>query len=101
MREARIVARETPLGRPLVAADYCKIVWTVEAPEDAVFPEAAPRRQHILKRLLEEAAAQGAAPTDADLAEALGVSRRTVLRDAKALEASGISLPTRRRLRAK
>jgi predicted DNA-binding transcriptional regulator YafY len=42
-------------------------------------------RRARLERLLEEAQAQGAAPSSADLAHALGVSRRTVQRDLAAL----------------
>jgi biotin operon repressor len=51
----------------------------------------------VLRRLLAEAEAQGAAPTDDDLARALGISRRTVLRDMEALREAGVTFPTRRR----
>jgi predicted DNA-binding transcriptional regulator YafY len=51
----------------------------------------------VLQRLLYEAQAQGAAPTDDDLAAALDVSRRTVLRDMAALQAAGVAVQTRAR----
>ncbi len=62
-----------------------EVVWTVDAGE----PDAALRaaegkvalRRARLRRLLAEAQAQGAAPTQADLARALGVSRRTIRND--------------------
>lgn len=60
------------------------VVWTVREPGDE--PGAAGRRA-VLLRLLDEARAQHAVPTDDDLARALGVSRRTVLRDVAALRA--------------
>ncbi|MBP8002910.1 MAG: helix-turn-helix domain-containing protein [Chloroflexi bacterium] len=47
--------------------------------------------------MLRDAAAQHAAPTDADLAQALGVSRRTIIRDMKTLAKQGQLPPTRRR----
>ena len=47
--------------------------------------EGAARRRHVLARLLREAAAQQATPTHDQLATALKVSRRTILRDLPAL----------------
>lgn len=44
-----------------------------------------------------EAEAQNASPTDNDLAQALDVSRRTILRDIKILAEAGVTMPTRRR----
>ncbi len=57
------------------------VTWTLEAPEDAQAGDKAACRRHRLARLLEEARQQGAAPTQRDLAEALGVGLRTVERD--------------------
>ena len=58
--------------------------------------EALAHYEH-LRRLLAEAVAQKAAPTDDDLAAMLGVSRRTVLRDMELLAVEGVALPTRKR----
>jgi len=93
----RLVRADVPLGRKLTDADYRSVAWTVYAPEDDAVARLALRRQQVLRRLLAEAESQGAAPTDDDLAAALRVSRRTVLRDMKLLAASGRSYPTRRR----
>lgn len=98
LRRARLVRIGVPLGRRLGPADYIEVTWTIAAPEDAALADSAGRRRHVLRRLLREAAAQGAAPTDADLAQALGVSRRTILRDMAVIGGAGASLPTRRRL---
>ncbi len=65
------------------------VEWTVRAPEDADLPEGPPRRRHRLRRLLAEAAEQGARPTVQALAQALGVSPRTIRRDLRELETSG------------
>jgi predicted DNA-binding transcriptional regulator YafY len=46
-------------------------------------------RQARILRLLAEAQAQGASPTEADLACALGVSERTIKRDIAALWQEG------------
>jgi DNA-binding SARP family transcriptional activator len=57
------------------------ITWTVEEPRDQLIDDPTARRRHILARLLAEAAAQAVTPTHDQLATALGVSRRTILRD--------------------
>jgi len=79
---ARAGARQ---GRAQEEDERVDITWTVLGPEDEGIESRAERRQVALRRLLREAAAQGAAPTDQDLAAALGVSRRTVIRDRKIL----------------
>lgn len=93
----RLARAEAPLGRPLTEADFVSVRWTLSTVSDAAIPDATERRRHILRRLLAEAGAQGAAPTDDDLARALGVARRTIERDMAALQAAGHPLPTRRR----
>lgn len=93
----RLVRVTAPLGRKLTPADYVSVHWTISSPLDTVVADPVERRRQILLRLLAEAAAAGAAPTDADLAAALGVSRRTILRDMEQLAATGATLPTRRR----
>jgi DNA-binding Lrp family transcriptional regulator len=56
-------------------------------------------RRVRIQRLLDEALEQGAAATQEDLAQALHVSVRTIKRDCKELEAQGIYLPTRGKLK--
>jgi DNA-binding SARP family transcriptional activator len=76
-----LARRDAPLGRTLHAHEFVTVRWTVRAPEDDALADKAERRRQRLRRLLHEAELQGAAPTDDDLARALGVSRRTILRD--------------------
>lgn len=64
------------------------VEWTPRSPEDDALPEGPRRRRHRLARLLQEAEAQGALAERAALAEALGVSKRTVERDLAALRAA-------------
>ncbi|MGC9348103.1 MAG: hypothetical protein ACP5JG_08205 [Anaerolineae bacterium] len=80
--DAGIVSRTLPSAsddQPL------QIAWTLDAgPADAALKQAQGAialRRARLNRLLREARAQGARPSTADLAEVLGVSRRTVQRD--------------------
>lgn len=75
---------DAPLGRTLQPEEYASVTWTLDAPEDEAVSDKAERRRHRLRRLLQEAAAQAGAPTD-DLAHALVVSRRTILRDMEVL----------------
>ncbi|MBK7893706.1 MAG: tetratricopeptide repeat protein [Anaerolineaceae bacterium] len=96
-QDVRLVKATVPLGNALTDADYKTVRWTISQPTDALIASPVTRRRHILQRLLAEAEAQEAAPTDADLAQALGVSRRTILRDMDALATENITLPTRGR----
>lgn len=93
-----LARQNAPLGRPLLAEEMVTVRWTISAPEDEAIASKSARRQNRLRRLLAEAAAQEAAPTDNDLAEALGVSRRTILRDMADLAGSGFTFLTRRRV---
>jgi len=95
--QVTLAAQDAPLGRPLAADERVTVRWTIAAPEDAAVNGKAALRRHRLQRLLMEAEEQGGAPTDDDLAQALGVSRRTILRDMAHLTRSGVLLPTRRR----
>ncbi len=92
-----LARRDAPLGRPLASAEMIAVSWTLDAPEDEAIGSPADRRRYRLQRLLAEAVAQGAVPTDDDLAAALKVSRRTILRDMASLARAGVILPTRRR----
>lgn len=89
------------LGRRLTAADRVRVRWTIDAgAEDAALRRTGTTvalRHHRIRRLLAEAAAQGAAPTDQDLADALGVARRTIETDMATLRREGIPIETRRR----
>jgi hypothetical protein len=72
---------DAPLGRPLRESEFVTATWTVAVPQDEAIRGKVARRQHKILRLLREAQAQGVAPTHSHLAEALGVSRRTIERD--------------------
>jgi hypothetical protein len=90
-------------GRALRDTETTEVTWTVDAGlEDrqvlGQHGSVALRRVRI-QRLLDEALAQGAAACQEDLAQALHVSLRTIKRDCAALEAQGIYLPTRGKLR--
>jgi len=88
---------DVPLGRSITDADRVSVRWTIDAGDiDAELLQREGKvalRQQRVRRLLAEAQAQGAAPTDADLAHALDVTERTIERDMAALQTSG----TRRR----
>jgi tetratricopeptide (TPR) repeat protein len=91
-----VLARvDAPTGRTLHPEERVTVNWTIKAPEDVAIVDKSERRRYVLQRLLAEAAAQAAAPADADLAQALGVSRRTVLRDIQELARDGFTAPTR------
>ena len=72
-------------GRRVPKDALVSVVWTPWLPEDEAIPGKKARRQRQLRRLLDEAAAQGAAPTIAALAGALHVSAGTIKRDLAAL----------------
>ena len=88
-----LVRADVPLGRVVRHDELISVRWTVYAPDDDAILDKAERRLYRLNRLIDEAKKQGAAPTDDDLAQALGVSRRTILRDMQTLTKP----PTRKR----
>ena len=98
-----LTAIEAGHGRILRETELKEVVWTVDAgPEDLrVQPEhgVVGLRRVRIQRLADEAVAQGAVATQEDLARVQNVSTRTIKRDSKALEAEGIYLPTRGRLK--
>jgi hypothetical protein len=93
----RLAHVDAPLGRTLRPDEWVALRWTLHAPDDDLVAGGGARRRHRLRRLLAEAQAASAVPTDDDLAAALGVSRRTVLRDIDDFRANGEHPTTRRR----
>ncbi len=87
---------DAPLGRPLSADEQIAVTWTVETPQDRAIRSKGKRRRQQIVRLLHEAQSQNALPAYHHLAEALGVSQRTILRDMAALNQAGIDLPPTR-----
>lgn len=93
----RLPRTDAPTGRPLRDDEYVAVHWTLRAPEDESIDDGPARRQARLRRLIQQAADQGAAPTIGDLATALGVSEPTVRRDLAALRRAGHHVQTRGR----
>lgn len=91
----RLVRVDAPTGRPLRDDERVEVTWTVKSPNDEQVSGKVARRQHRLLRLLNEAAERSAAPTVADLADALGVSASTLKRDLAALREAGHQVRTR------
>lgn len=98
-----VASVKAPFGPPLAAAEKVTITLTVDTgAEDAEVKArqgAEAQRRGRLLRITEEALEQGGALTQEDLARALGVTRRTILRDVKALKAEGHLVPTRGELK--
>jgi DNA-binding transcriptional ArsR family regulator len=93
-----LARRGVPRGRPLRPDELVEVIWNLEEPAQREVGHSANKaatRQEILLRLCAEALAQDAEPTVGDLAEALGVTPRTVDRDIAALRAAGETLVTR------
>jgi DNA-binding SARP family transcriptional activator/DNA-binding transcriptional ArsR family regulator len=93
-----LARRGVPRGRPLRPDELIEVIWSLDQPSQREVGHAANKataRQQILLRLCAEALAQDAEPTVGDLAEALGVTPRTVDRDIAALRAAGQVLVTR------
>jgi DNA-binding transcriptional ArsR family regulator len=105
VRLVELARADVPLGRRLTYDDRIMVRWTIDnGDEDTLKLQSDGEqelRRHRILRLIAEASSQGAAPTDHDLAEALGVSRRTIESDMAALQAAGMQLPTRRRSRSR
>jgi tetratricopeptide (TPR) repeat protein len=93
-----LARRGAPRGRPLRPDELIEVIWNLVEPAQRAVGYAANKattRQELLLRLCAEASAQDAEPTVGDLAEALGVTPRTVDRDIAALRAAGEILVTR------
>jgi len=94
-----VTSLKAPFGPPLAATDEVEVTLTVDAGvEDAgVRVQEGPeglRRGRIL-RLTEEALEQGGVLTQEDLARALDVDRRTIVRDIEVLKGEGHLIQTR------
>lgn len=87
--EAGVASRSLPAAR---GTHLVQVRWTLDAgPADTALKQARGAialRRARLSRLLREARAQGATPSAVHLAEALGVSKRTIQRDLAALRPS-------------
>jgi DNA-binding transcriptional ArsR family regulator len=93
-----LARRGVPRGRPLRPDELIEVIWNLVEPAQREVGHAANKaitRQELLLRLCAEASAQDAEPTVGDLAEALGVTPRTIDRDIAALRAAGQILVTR------
>ena len=89
-------ALASPVPPPGADADWTVPQhWDELTAEDHWVWDTLFARQQTLLRLCAEAIAQDAEPTVGDLAEALGVTPRTVDRDIAALRAAGETLVTR------
>jgi DNA-binding Lrp family transcriptional regulator len=90
-------------GRILRETALKEVIWTIDAETEDLRVKRAHGsvglRRVRIQRLADEAIAQGGVATQEDLARVLNVSTRTIKRDSKALEAEGIYLPTRGRLK--
>jgi len=86
-------------GKPVRKTASQDVLWTINAgQEDQEVLEKHGRvalRQVRIQRLLDEALEQGGVASQEDLATALNVGLRAIKRDCRALEATGIYLPTR------
>ncbi len=90
----RLPAAAAALGRTLRDRDMVEVVLTIAEPADAELSGPEQRRAR-LRRVMSEAAAQGALARVEDLAAALDVSVATIRRDLAILRRSGQHLPTR------
>ncbi len=94
-----VVSLKAPFGPPLAESEKKTVTLTVDTgvEDEAVKEEQGveAQRQGRILRILDEALEQGGVLTQEDLAKALGVSRRTIGRDVKALQAEGHLVHTR------
>jgi transcriptional regulator GlxA family with amidase domain len=94
-----VTALAAPFGPKLAASEKVTVTLTVDSgAEDAqvrASQGAEGLRRGRLLRLTDEALAQGGVLTQEDLARLLGVDRRTIERDVRALKAAGHSVATR------
>lgn len=93
--QLRLPCAQAPTGRPLQEHEWVEVSWTINTTADLEIAGKQERRQARILRLLDEARAQGAAPTIDDLASALDTSQATIKRDLACLRQAGHKLTTR------
>jgi len=87
-----------PAGKPLKDCEYVAVRLTLCADGDAQLlaeQGAKALRQHRIKRVCDEAIAQGAPATQEDLAVLFGCHRSTIMRDIAEMKAQGLEVITR------
>ena len=95
-QSVRLPRPYAPTGRPITADEEVEVTWTVESAADRAISSKTERRRAQLLRLLRQAADQGGLPAYHHLADALGVSERTIKRDMAALRQTEAELPPTR-----
>jgi len=94
-----VASLKAPFGPPLTETDKVEVTLTVDAGAEDAKVKARQGieglRQGQILRLTEEALEQGGVLTQEDLARALGVHRRTIVREVKVLKAEGHLIQTR------
>ena len=94
-REVKLPLADAPLRRCPTPEECCYVLWTPDAgPLEPILPRKPLRRARI-RRLLTEAAVQGAVPTVNHLARALRVSPATLYNDLATLRREGWPVITR------
>lgn len=91
----RLPSAQAPTGRPLQENEWIEVNWTASTGADLEIADKQARRRTRILRLLEEARAQGAAPTLDDLARVLDTSLPTIKRDLAFLRQAGHKVVTR------
>lgn len=87
-----------PAGKPLSRCEYVAVRLTLYTPDDPEFlAEKGPQalRQRKIKRVCDEAVAQGAVATQEDLAALFGCHRSTIIRDLTVMKEQGTTVLTR------
>lgn len=95
VQEVSLIRADIPTGRPVTDDERRVVTLTVHHPDDDQIQGKPARRQAQLRRLLQEAATQGVAPTVEDLATLLKAGKATIKRDLAALRAAGVAIRTR------
>lgn len=95
------VSTDVPPGRAVVSSQRIPVRLTMDTPEDVgrLAEGVAVYRRGKIKRLTQEADAQGALLTHEDLARLLCTSLSTIKRDIQFLQGQGEPIPTRGNMR--